>query len=182
MNILLFNGGTSKKNTYLVVDRFEKLCKERGHKVTTLNGYFTDCLNCQYCSNNDEGVCCIQDKITEALRDKIDVVVIGTPIYFFYMSAKAKSFLDRLYCLDKTNLIFSTLCISGSPIEESGVDLIEESILRACEYCGSHYAGTFNKVTNDQYTGSLTEEDERGINELIDEIEVIFNEIKEIRE
>lgn len=179
MNILLFNGGTSNKNTKMVVDFFKVLCEKRGHTVTLLDDYFKDCINCQKCANT--GICCFNDQITKVLshKDNIDAVVIGTPIYFFHMSAKAKAFLDRLYPIDKSNLIFGLLCISGSIKEQSGVDLIVESILRTCDYCNSKFAGTFNKVTDDKYTGSLTDEDIECLNILVDNMEDLIYEIKE---
>ena len=176
MNILLFNGGTSNKNTKNIVDKFKNLCEEKNHKVTLLDDYYMDCTNCQYCATKHQ--CCIKDKLSETLLEKFDCIVIGTPTYFFHMSAKAKAFLDRLYPIDKTNLIFSLLCVSGSEYEYSGIDLIIESLGRACDYCGSHLTSAFCKTTNDTLV-DIDDEDINNMNTLIEEMEVIFNEIKE---
>ena len=179
MNILLFNGGTSNKNTKLVVETYKKFCELRGHNVTLLDEYYKDCLNCQVCST--KGNCCIKDTLTSTLTKRFDCITIATPVYFFYMSAKAKAFLDRLYCLDKENMIFSLLCVSGSPFEESGIDLIEESIDRACDYCNAHRTNTFYKVTSDIFTGKLEESDEYWLEEVIKDMEVLYCETKESR-
>lgn len=178
LNILLFNGGTSNKNTKLLTINYKQICESRGHNVVVLDSYFRDCMNCSKCF--DTGKCCIPDTLTTTLeKTKFDCVVIGTPLYFYHMSAKAKAFLDRLYSLDKTDLIFSLICVCGSPYEESGIDLIEESMIRTCEYCGSYLTPTFYKVTNDEFTGIVTEEDKDNLVKLIEETEVIFNEVKE---
>lgn len=177
MKVLIYNGGTSNKNTNLVVNKYKDLCIDRGIEVVFLDDYFKDCINCQFCSKNKR--CCIPDQLSEVLStEKFDAVVIATPIYFFNFSGKAKSFLDRLYCLDKSNLIFSILCVSGSPYEESGIDLVEEIMLRACEFCGSYSTSTFYKTTFDEYTGHLTDSDVFYLNRIIEEMENLYGEIK----
>ena len=165
----------------MIVNEYKQICESKGHRVVLLNSYYKDCMNCSQCF--DTGKCCIPDNLTENLNiNTFDCVVIGTPLYFYHMSAKAKAFLDRLYSIDKTDLIFSLLCVCGSPYEESGIDLVEESMLRTCDYCGSHLTPTFFKVTNDEFTGVLTEEDKENLIKLIEETEVIFNEVKESRQ
>lgn len=180
MNILVFNGGTSNKNTKLVSETYKNICESRGHNVVLLDEYFKDCLNCQKCS--EQNICCIKDSLTNTLSQKgrFDCITIATPIYFYHMSAKAKAFLDRLYCLDKENLIFSLLCVSGSTFEDSGIDLVEESIDRMCDYCNSYRTATFYKTTNDIFAGKLEDKDTYYIEEVIKDMEVLYSEIKEI--
>lgn len=178
MNIILFNGGTSNNNTKLVVDSFKTLCEKRGHNVCLLDEYYRDCLACRYCY--ERRVCCIKDGLTEVIQSfPFDAIVIGTPIFFFHMSAKAKAFLDRFYQTNLTNKILCGLVVGGSPYDSSGVDLIDESIQRTCNYCGSIFAPSFFKCSHDEYTGILTEEDIEALEITITNMEVLFNEIKE---
>lgn len=178
MNILLFNGGTSNKNTKLVVNTFKNICEQKGHTVLSLDGYFHDCINCGKCS--EKGECCMNDDFTKVFRDnKFDAIIIGTPIYFFHMSAKAKAFLDRLYSVDLSGMIFGLICISGSPYYSGGTDLVVESMRRSCEYCDSFFAGVFQITTHDQYTGLISNNDEERLEDFLYGVEVTYNEIKE---
>ncbi len=52
------------------------------------------CLKCR-----EKGMCVLDDDMTplfEHLR-KSDALVLGTPIYFYYMTAQMKAFTDRLF-------------------------------------------------------------------------------------
>lgn len=54
------------------------------------------CVKCR-----DTGVCVLDDDMTplfEELRNA-DCIVLGTPIYFYYMTAQMKAFTDRLFSL-----------------------------------------------------------------------------------
>ena len=162
----------------MIVNEYKREIESRGHSVVLLDEYFKDCLNCSACVKTNK--CCIPDNLTKVLSEnKFDVITIATPIYFFHMSAKAKAFLDRLYSINKENLIFSLLCISGSHYEESGIDLVEESMYRVCDFCGSFLTPTFYKSTNDTFTGELTENDVVYIKKVIDETEALLDEVKE---
>lgn len=55
------------------------------------------CVACMYCRKNNG---CSQKDDMQKVYDEIaaaDVVVLGTPIYMFQMTAQMKSFVDRLY-------------------------------------------------------------------------------------
>jgi len=57
------------------------------------------CHACKKCRQT--GVCVLDDDMTplfEELR-KADCIVLGTPIYFYYMTAQMKAFTDRLFSL-----------------------------------------------------------------------------------
>ena len=181
MNILLFNGGTSKHNTNLVVNTFKSLCEKRGHNVALLDNYYKDCLACRKCY--ESRVCCIKDELTQVIQDfSFDALVIGTPIFFFHMSAKARSFLDRFYQTDLTNKLLCSLIVGGSEYEYSGIDLIDESMQRTCNYCGSIFVPSFFKCSHDEFTGELTVENIEALEITIANMEVLFDEIKENRQ
>lgn len=57
------------------------------------------CHACMKCRKT--GICVLDDDMKplfEELR-KADCIVLGTPIYFYYMTAQMKAFTDRLYSL-----------------------------------------------------------------------------------
>ena len=58
---------------------------------------------CQACETCKRSLRCRLDDDMQPLYDKLlaaDVIVIGTPIYFWSMSAQMKAFVDRWYALD----------------------------------------------------------------------------------
>ena len=86
-------------NSDVLCQQFRKGAESAGNKVTYINlanynlGY---CIGCYACSHT--GKCYQNDgmnEISEAL-EKADVIVFGTPVYFYSMSGQLKVFIDRL--------------------------------------------------------------------------------------
>ena len=61
----------------------------------TING----CLGCEGCKKHP-GKCAQKDDLTPLLQDmtSYDAIVMGTPVYWFHVSAQFKMLVDRLYC------------------------------------------------------------------------------------
>jgi len=57
------------------------------------------CTGCESCV--ETGMCCQQDDMQEIYGKLFnsDGIIIGTPVYFWGVTAQAKSFIDRTYCL-----------------------------------------------------------------------------------
>ena len=103
MNILLFNGSPRKRgNTDLLLERIEQGIHRGGQLAEHINLTQLDihpCTGCGHCEK--EGQCVFQDDMTP-LYDKIDTahrIVIGSPIYFYGVTAQTKAFIDRLQAL-----------------------------------------------------------------------------------
>ena len=103
MNILLFNGSPRKRgNTDLLLERIEQGIHRGGQLAEHINLTQLDihpCTGCGHCEK--EGQCVFQDDMTP-LYEKIDAahrIVIGSPIYFYGVTAQAKAFIDRLQAL-----------------------------------------------------------------------------------
>jgi len=103
MNILIFNGSPRKRgNTDLLLAQIEAGIHRAGHKAEHINLAHLaihPCTGCGYCEN--EGQCIIKDDMT-ALYDKIETanrIVIGSPIYFYGVTAQTKAFIDRCQAL-----------------------------------------------------------------------------------
>jgi len=57
------------------------------------------CLGCEGCKKQ-LGHCVQKDDLSVLLRDltEYDAIVMGTPVYWFHVSAQFKMLVDRLYC------------------------------------------------------------------------------------
>ena len=61
----------------------------------------------------------------------------------------------------------------------SGFDIIDSSLHRISQYCGTIYVDPFFKCTEDKFSGNLSIEDIEGLTDLILDMEEVNNEIKE---
>ncbi|WP_461205340.1 flavodoxin family protein [Clostridium sp. DL1XJH146] len=61
---------------------------------------YGDCIGCEGC--RDTYKCVIKDDMQKIypLIEKSDAIVIGSPTYFYNVTAKMKAFLDRMYCYE----------------------------------------------------------------------------------
>jgi len=57
------------------------------------------CLGCEGCKKQ-VGTCVQKDDLTTLLQElkDCDAIVLGTPVYWFHVSAQFKMLVDRLYC------------------------------------------------------------------------------------
>lgn len=103
MQILLFNGSPRKRgNTDLLLEHIEAGIQRCGHKAEHINLAHLAIHPCTGCGHCEEaGECIFNDDMTP-LYDKIDAaqrIVIGSPIYFYGVTAQAKAFIDRCQAL-----------------------------------------------------------------------------------
>lgn len=87
-------------NTGILMQRFMKGVAEGGgeSKIHYLNMLkVTPCQACGYCQTHDR--CVINDDLTPILLEisKADGIVIGSPVYFFQVSAQTKALIDRFF-------------------------------------------------------------------------------------
>lgn len=102
-NILVIVGsGHAQGNTSRLTDAFIKGAKEAGHLVQKiiLNKNIQGCLGCGSCQKNPHQ-CVIKDDMINyySLFNKADVLVLASPLYFWSISGRLKSFIDRLYAI-----------------------------------------------------------------------------------
>ena len=103
MKILLFNGSPRKRgNTDLILDRMVQTMHRTGFKTELINLAHLKIHPCIGCGNCEtEGQCVFNDDMVP-LYDKIDQanrIVIGSPIYFYGVTAQTKAFIDRCQVL-----------------------------------------------------------------------------------
>ena len=87
-------------NTDLLVERLLNGAKSKGHDIKKLYLYdynISLCTDCRNCKKGDY-VCCINDEMStffEAMKSS-DVIVFGSPIYWYGPTAKMKMLIDRM--------------------------------------------------------------------------------------
>lgn len=97
---ILIGSPRKKGNTFVLAEILEKSLMGEGHNVTTdfLFDYQIDaCIDCRACKQNDLE-CVLPDDMHTIYEkiEKCDLIVIGTPIYWYGPTAKTKLFIDRL--------------------------------------------------------------------------------------
>ena len=99
--LLLSRSHRKYGNSDLLCDQFMRGAKEAGHQVEKIilrDKKINYCLACDACKRNG-GTCVQKDDMNEIL-DKMmaaDVFVLATPVYFYSMSARMKTLIDRTY-------------------------------------------------------------------------------------
>lgn len=107
MKIIAFNGSPRKKNwnTVTLLKSALEGAASVGAETALVHLYdfnFSGCISCFGCKKKDrkkDGVCIINDDLTEVL-DRVkgaDAIIIGTPVYWHAESAATRAFLERLF-------------------------------------------------------------------------------------
>jgi len=103
--IMIVLGSPRKKgNSAKLAESVAKGAKESGAKVETfyLNGMsIKPCQGCMKCQKENARGCAIKDDM-QLLYPKLkraDAVVIASPVYWFNLSAQAKTFIDRCFAV-----------------------------------------------------------------------------------
>lgn len=99
-NVLILSSSPRKGgNSDTLCDEFLRGCREAGHdaeKIALRDKTIHYCKGCSLCSR-DGKPCPQQDDAADIIRRMIaaDVIVMGTPVYFYTMSAQMKTLIDR---------------------------------------------------------------------------------------
>jgi len=97
--------GSKRKNgnTSLLVQRAVEKAKEEGMEteVIYLGDYsIADCTGCEGC--RDTYKCVVNDDMQKIypLLVEADAIILGSPTYFYNVTADVKAFIDRCYCFE----------------------------------------------------------------------------------
>ena len=87
-------------NTDLLVEELLKGARASGHETEKLYLYdytISLCVDCRSCKKGDY-VCCLNDEMQQIYRlmEGADVIVFGTPLYWYGPSGKMKLLVDRM--------------------------------------------------------------------------------------
>ncbi len=97
-----------KGNTWILLNEALSGAAERGadtEMVTVADMDIRPCDGCLSCHKTKQ--CHIKDGMQEIYPKVLaaDALIFATPVYFLTLSAQAKTFIDRLYCLYRNQLL-----------------------------------------------------------------------------
>jgi multimeric flavodoxin WrbA len=102
MKIVAYNGSPKgkKSTTHLMIDEVLKGAQKNGAEVvnyTLSEKNIHHCMGCFHCWYVDRNKCIFNDDMGEAMSHfkDLDILILGTPLYFDNVSGMLKVFLDR---------------------------------------------------------------------------------------
>jgi len=105
MKVIAINGSPRKnKNTAKLLEKALEGAASKGAEIEIIHLYdlsFKGCISCFACKSKNcaaPGVCLYNDSLTAALKKclEADVIILGSPIYFWDVTGEMRSFLERL--------------------------------------------------------------------------------------
>jgi len=88
--------------TDAIVRQVVKGAEEKGADSSVFHIGLLHIMGCHACMKcRKTGICALDDDMTPLFQElrKADCIVLGTPIYMYYMTAQMKAFTDRLFSL-----------------------------------------------------------------------------------
>ena len=148
MKILILNGSARKKgNTRTALKQIEKGIDLNSNSVEFLD--ITDfkiagCLGCDGCKRT--GICVIKDDAV-GLVEKIveaDMVIFGSPVYWWGISSQTKALIDRIYMKNSTlpqlKKKIGVVAVGADELSGEQYKLIKGQFDCICEYLGWEFA------------------------------------------
>ncbi|HMF31799.1 MAG TPA: flavodoxin family protein [Candidatus Lokiarchaeia archaeon] len=150
MNIVDLNGSPRKGgNTDVLIDQISAGCLQNGHKSKKIHLYsykIAPCLDCRQCKEGDHR-CPIKDDIPQLMQylEQADLIIFGTPIYWYGPTAKMKLLIDRLRPYIETRLLAGKKGAIIVPSEEGpGIcDPLVKMFEMSFQYLGMENVGAF---------------------------------------
>lgn len=101
--LVLMSAGTKKGNTDRLTDAYIKGLVEKNHSITKVylgNMQLEGCRGCGVCQRKGNR-CAVQDdmQLLYPLFAACDTLVMASPLYFWTITARLKSFVERLYAI-----------------------------------------------------------------------------------
>jgi multimeric flavodoxin WrbA len=151
MKILALTGSPRKgSNTDILVDKILEGAKTRRHATEKLRLYdyeILPCLDCRRCKEIETAyTCALKDGMQEIYSrlEDADIIVFGTPIYWYGPTAKMKLFIDRLRPFIASRRLVGKKGIIVVPSEEGPecCGPIQEMFRMSFDYLGMENAGS----------------------------------------
>jgi len=149
MNVLALVGSPRKGgNTDTLVDAILSGAQQRGHTVEKV--YLKDveikpCIDCRACKR-EPFFCVLADGMRNIYSqlDMADVIVFGTPIYWFGPTGPMKTLLDRLRPYVANHLLRGKKALLVAPAGDGPkeADLTVEMFRRSLDYLGAELINT----------------------------------------
>jgi len=148
MKILALVGSPRKgSNTDILVEQVLKGCEVKGHAAEKLYLYdyeISPCIDCRNCKKGDR-VCTVPDGMQEIYPkiQEADLLIFGTPLYWYSPAGQMKLFIDRLRPFADNNKLKGKRGLIVVPSEE-GPKACEPLIGMFClifEHLGMEFVG-----------------------------------------
>ena len=106
MKITVLNGSPKIGNTAAMIDAFKEGAEAAGHEVEVLHVgkmKIGGCLGCEHCHGKGEGKCIQKDDMEKVMSayQTADMIVYGSPIYYFGLTAQLSAAMQRIYAIGK---------------------------------------------------------------------------------
>jgi len=141
MKVLFIEGYLRERgNTAALSDAAISALRDAGHTVEPVGlreRTIADCQNCRKCAQTKQ---CGQSDDMDALYPRVldaDAIVLSSPVYMWHMTALAKAFIDRLYCVtDKLAGKKLGLVMTAGGDAFDGLSLAVASVKAFADYTG----------------------------------------------
>ena len=148
MKVLGLVGSPRKMgNTDLLVEQLLEGARTKGYETEKLYLYdctISLCTDCRSCKKGDY-VCYVHDEMQQIypLMAGADVIVFGTPVYWYGPSAKMKMLIDRMRPFVENKKLVGKRAVVVSPSAEGSAasDPLLEMFRRMFLYIGVEFAG-----------------------------------------
>jgi len=148
MNILALIGSPRKaSNTDTLVDHILAGCHENGHTGEKLYLYdheIAPCVDCRRCKEPPY-VCVLSDDALEIYPkiEQADLIIFGTPLYWYGPTAKMKLLIDRLRPYIPSRKLEGKTGVLVTPSEEGAAacKCLVEMFQKSFHYLGMEFAG-----------------------------------------
>jgi len=148
MKILALIGSPRRRgNTDLLVDAAMGEAAKRGHEGEKLYLYdyeIKPCVDCRACKQGEK-ICVLKDGMPSIYNkiDAADVLIFGTPIYWYGPTAQMKLLIDRLRPFVANRHLEGKKAFLIAPSEEgpSACGPLVDSLKMSYKYLGLVYAG-----------------------------------------
>ena len=146
MKVLLLNGSPRKGNTFSALEIIAKGIKDNLQaEVELLDVTKYDvkgCMACDYCVSHN-GKCVNQKDDGQLFADKMeeaDVIIFGSPVYWWGISAQLKVVIDRMYMKnfqkEKKYKQIGIIAIGADSLEDEEYELISRQFRCICNFVG----------------------------------------------
>jgi multimeric flavodoxin WrbA len=165
MKILALIGSPRKRsNTDLLVDQILEGSKKGNHSSEKLYLYdfeILPCVDCRACKRG-KFVCPLKDGMRKIYpkMEKADLIVFGTPNYWYGPTAKMKLLIDRMRPFVANRKLKGKKWVIVSPSAEGphSCRLLVEMLRLSCDYLGMKFAG---KILAKAYERAEIKKDQR---------------------
>lgn len=148
MNVLALIGSPRKgSNTDTLVDWILKGARKKGHmseKVYLYKYRISPCVDCRNCKKGDY-LCTVKDGMERIYpkMEKADLIVFGTPNYWYGPSGPMKLLFDRMRPFAANKKLKGKKWIVVAPSQEGpcASKSLVEMISLSCDYLGMNCAG-----------------------------------------